>query len=221
VNAQLPTNEKERLRTLSFYRVLDTGTEKLLDDLTRLASVICQTPVSLISLVDEERQWFKSKVGLEASQTPRNMAFCAHTILQDEVMVVRDATQDPRFADNPLVLNDPNIRFYAGAPLTVAPGISLGSLCVIDKIPRTLTSSQLEALETLRNAVVNQLELRRALADLRDIQSMIPMCSWCRNVRDANGEWKTLESYVNQSGQVTHGLCSSCEKGLETGDEFN
>ena len=207
-------NEPERLRNLQLYNILDSGSEQAFDELTRLAAVICETPISLISLVDESRQWFKSKFGLDASETARNMAFCAHAILQDKVFVVEDATKDARFVDNPLVTSDPSIRFYAGAPLTVTDGLSLGTLCVIDRVPRQLTERQLDALKILRQAVVTQLELRRALEDFREVEQLLPMCSWCRDIRNDDDTWTPLHEYVANSVSVTHGLCPRCEEGL-------
>ena len=166
--ALLPRNEPERLEALQRYEVLDTGPEQKFDDLTRLASHICQTPIALISLVDAERQWFKSRVGLTTSQTPRSVSFCGHAILEEDVMVVPDTAADPRFADNPMVTGEPNVRFYAGAPLLTPGGHALGTLCVIDRVPHALTPGQLDALRALARQVVAQLELRRRLQEERE-----------------------------------------------------
>lgn len=160
MNAPLPPNEAERLKALREYQVLDTETEAAFDDLTRLAAEICDTPIALVSLVDTCRQWFKSRFGLEATETPRDLAFCAYTILKPEVLIVPDTLEDERFANNALVTSDPHIRFYAGTPLITQEGYSLGSLCVIDRVPRQLSEEQIESLKVLGRQVVAQLELR-------------------------------------------------------------
>jgi anti-sigma regulatory factor (Ser/Thr protein kinase) len=163
------SDESARLAALRRYRILDTEPEQGFDDLTLLASQICGTPIALITLVDENRQWFKSRIGLTDDQTERNVSFCTHAIRQPgQVMVVPNALEDARFADNPLVLREPHIRFYAGAPLTTSDGHALGTLCVIDRVPRKLTPAQLNALDALRRQVEAQLELRRNLHELRE-----------------------------------------------------
>jgi GAF domain-containing protein len=166
VSYPIPENEAERLNTLRGYGILDTHPEDRFDDLTRLATLICGTPISLISLVDEDRQWFKSKTGLEMCQTPREEAFCAHAIMSPELLLVPDASQDPRFATNPLVLRELHVRFYAGAPLTAPNGHHLGALCVIDRVPRQLSREQLESLRILSRQVMAQVILGKNLHDL-------------------------------------------------------
>ncbi|HWD93196.1 MAG TPA: ATP-binding protein [Verrucomicrobiae bacterium] len=162
MKAPLPLNETQRLKTLHRYKVLDTTPEESYDDLTLLASHICDAPIALVSLVDRDRQWFKSRVGMTVTETSRDIAFCAHTILhKDEIFEIRDVENDPRFVTNPLVTSDPHIRFYAGAPLIAPDGHALGALCVMDRTPRSLTSDQLAALRALSRHVVAQLELRR------------------------------------------------------------
>jgi GAF domain-containing protein len=163
-SAVKPSNEAQRLAILRKYRVLDTSPEAAFDEIVWLASIICKVPVALISLIDQDRQWFKAKVGLEAMQTHRDLAFCAHAILEPtQLLEVKDALQDERFASNPLVLCTPQVRFYAGAPLRTVSGEALGTLCVIDYKPNALSAEQKEALRVLANQVMAQLELRYAL----------------------------------------------------------
>lgn len=169
MKAQLPSNETARLNVLHRYNILDTLPEKDFDDLTQLAAHICQTPTAMIGFVDSNRQWFKSKVGFVAKETSRDDAFCAHTILQTSPLIIPDACQDERFVDNPLVTCTPKIRFYAGIPLFTSDNFALGSLCVIDYVPRQLSSQQQEALDILARQVMTQLELRRNLAALKQV----------------------------------------------------
>ena len=164
--AALPSNEQERLETLKEYEILDTLPEREFDDLTALAATICGAPIALISLVDESRQWFKSKVGIDGAETPRDLAFCAHTILQDDVFIVKNALEDDRFSDNPFVLEEPNVRFYAGAPLIAPDGMKLGAICVVDSQPRELRADQIEALSRLARQVISQMELRMRVKQL-------------------------------------------------------
>lgn len=205
------SKESRRLKALRQYHIMDTGAEKAFDNLAHLAAMVCETPISLISLVDDQRQWFKSQVGLDVKETPREQAFCAHAIKDNKLMVVEDATEDERFVDNPLVTGEPGIRFYAGAPLKMAEGEQLGTLCIIDRKPRSLTEKQRQALEVLRDAVVTQLELRRLIGDAE--RNPLPLCSWCHSVklRGSQGEtWQPLQEYFAELTPLTHSICPSC-----------
>ena len=157
-------SEAERLEALARYDILDTPRERELDDIVTIAAQICGTPTALISLIDEKRQWFKAAVGLDATETPREIAFCARAIERSDTMVVEDATRDPSFADNLLVTGDTNLRFYAGAQLLTPDGLPLGTLCVLDVKPRSLSDDQQRALEALARQVMTHFELRRLLA---------------------------------------------------------
>lgn len=169
----LPKNEIQRLIALKQYQILDTAAEDSFDDLTSLASQICNTPIALISLLDESRQWFKSSVGLEAKETPRNISFCGHAILGEDIFEVPDAALDERFSDNPLVTDNPNIRFYAGYPLVTEAGYALGTLCVIDQTPKHLNDQQRTALRKLGRQVVMQIEHRMSMLQLSDMAMML------------------------------------------------
>ena len=157
----IPPNEARRLRALHRYRLLDTAPETSFDDLVRIAAYVLETPIALVSLVAADRQWFKARYGLEAPETSRTLSFCAHAISDGEPLVVHNALEDPRFADNPLVTGDPHVIFYAGAPLVTPDGYALGTLCVIDHRPRDITPAQAGVLEALGRQTVALMEFRR------------------------------------------------------------
>ena len=167
----LPDNEAERLEALRSLEILDTPPEESFDELTALASSICQAPIAIISLVDGERQWFKSKVGVEASETPKEISVCAHAIQQQDLFIVPDMREDARFRENPLVVGEPHIRFYAGAPLVNEDGFALGTLCVVDREPRELDEEQKAALQSLSRLALRQMELRKNLQMLKEALS--------------------------------------------------
>lgn len=214
-----PHNEASRLAALRDYAILDTAAEQCFDDVTQLAAFICGTPIAIMTLVDAYRQWFKSRVGLGVDETPRDQAFCAHTILQSEVFVVEDAALDARFSENPLVTSEPKIRFYAGAPLVNSEGLGLGSLCVIDRHPRKISPAQSEALATLSRVIVAQMELRRVSAQLAKVgaelkaaHGLLPICSYCKGIRNDSGYWQAVEIYIKAHSDVefSHGMCPEC-----------
>lgn len=181
MKAPLPQDEAARLDVLHQYAILDTDPEAAFDDFTRLAAHICGTSIALVSLIDDCRQWFKSKVGLEAQSTSRDIAFCSHAIHQpDQVLIVPDTRLDQRFATNPLVISHPHIRFYAGAPLITPEGYAIGTLCVIDQRPRQLTPEQVESLQALSRQVITQLELRRNLIDLTQMTTRLQQAEQTR-----------------------------------------
>jgi GAF domain-containing protein len=222
----LPANEAERIRALRDYRILDTAPETVFDDIALIASTLCRTPIALMTLVDADRQWVKARVGLKGSETPRDQAFCAYTILGDDLLVVEDAQADRRFVDNPMVTSDPHIRFYVGAPLIDSKGHALGSICAIDRKPRQITRQQKRSLSALARAIVAHLEVRRvsaelaaSLEDLKTVRGLLPICSHCKGVRDDQGYWSSVEDYLSTHGglDLTHGICPSCMKAHHPG----
>jgi len=157
--APIPENESSRLATLRHYSILDSLSQPEFDDASALAALICGTPVSLVSLIDQDRQWFKAATGTELTETPRSQSFCAHTLTTAKTLIVPDAQRDPRFADNPLVTGASHIRFYAGAPLVTPDGHALGTLCVLDSQPRRISAEQKAALQTLARSLISVMEL--------------------------------------------------------------
>ena len=234
-------NENARLQALHKYKILDTDPEKAFDDLTILASHICETPVALITLIDSNRQWFKSKVGVGISETPREVSFCSRAIQQPELFVVPDASKDPRFSSNPFVVSDPKIRFYAGAPFTSSDGHPLGTVCVVDMVPRQLTPDQENALVALSRQVQSQFELRKNLIELRAVlderdraeaerdrtinelrqaldhvqrlSGLLPACSACKLDMTISADPKAISGVVDGVMQIAHEM--KCAEGSE------
>lgn len=219
MTAPEPVNEKARLEALSRYRILDTAPERAFNDIVELASFIFKTPMAFLSLVAKERQWFKAKKGVDLSSTPRDQAFCAHTILTSDVLIIEDALKDERFAESPLVREHPGWRFYAGAPLLTSEGHALGAVCAVDRTPHRIQAAQVRALQALSRTVVTELELRRVSMELREasakiktLHGLLPICSYCKGVRDDRGYWETVEAYVEHRSDAhfTHGICPEC-----------
>ena len=217
----IPDNESARLQALSEYRILGTKPERSYDDITAIASLVCGTPIALLSLVDAERQWFKSKVGVNVDETPRDWSFCAHAIHTPDPLIVHDALWDERFHDNPLVCGDPKIRFYAGFPLTNDAQERIGTLCVIDRQAKHLSENQLAIMTALARQVMTFLDLRKR--SLRLMESfcssdkplgMISTCSYCRKAKNDRGQWVFLDQYLGERSDLhfSHGICDSCIK---------
>ncbi len=219
MKAPAPANESQRLAALRAYHILDTGAEQVYDDVTALAAYICEAPIAMISLVDETRQWFKSKVGLTQNETPRDVAFCAHAILQTEPLIVRDATKDDRFSGSSLVTGEPYIRFYAGFRLISPDGFALGTLCAVDRRSRQLSDQQRETMVALSRQVMVLLEHRRVsgrlahlLEQVKVLSGLLPICAWCKRIRNDEGYWKSVETFIQEHTEAdfTHGICPDC-----------
>ncbi len=221
-----PIDEAARLAALHRYEILDTPREDQFDDFTRLAAQLLGAPIAVINLVDRDRQWFKSEVGLGLRETRLDVSICRHAILQKGLFVVPDTTRDDRFRHNPLVAGDPHLRFYAGALLESSEGLPLGTLCVLDYQPRTISDNQGHALSLLARQVMTLVELRYAARQLalrnreleaaqrqvRTLEGMLPICANCKKIRDDQDDWVSVETYLEKRTEVsfTHGLCPKC-----------
>ena len=200
--APIPENEIQRLLALKDYGILDTPAEAAFDELTRLAAQICEAPLAVVTLVDAERQWFKARVGVELCETSRAVSFCAHTILQEDLFIVEDASRDARFADNPLVRNEPFLRFYGAMPLITPEGFAVGALAVMDRVPRKLTTVQAAALRILGHQAITQLELRHKLAELN--RTIAEQKAWAEALRTAESKYRSIfENVVEGIFQTT------------------
>nr|WP_230688354.1 GAF domain-containing DNA-binding protein [Hymenobacter jeongseonensis] len=210
------------MEALHSYQVLDTDPEQVFNDLAQLSAFICGTPMSLVSLIDGERQWFKAKVGLEAKETPREYAFCQYAMRADDIYEVPDAALDERFAQNPLVTGDPNIRFYAGAPLLSPEGQPLGTLCALDTVPRELTEDQREALRILARQVMAHLELRRIRIQLEDErQKLDGVLRMANNDGDALYANNRTEIFVKQDQRLVRIATADLQYVEALGDYVN
>jgi GAF domain-containing protein len=210
--------EQARLEVLAGYAQLDTPPERDFDDIARLAAKVSGKEIALMVLLDRDRQWFKAKVGLKICETPRNQAFCAHAIRQSKPLVVEDATRDPRFNTSTLVTDAPFVRFYAGVPLLAPSGYPLGTICVMDPKPGSISTDCLETLQILARQIVSNLELRKAsrelahaLGNLKVVSDLLPLCALCKSVRNDRGYWQTVEEFMSsQSFLVSSGICPHC-----------
>ena len=225
--APLPQNEQERLLELRKYDILDTESDVVFDNMVQLASYICKTPIAAISLVDENRQWFKAIFGLNAKETSRDVAFCAHTILEEDSLIIENALNDERFFDNPLVTGDPSIRFYAGVPLVTQRGMHLGTLCVIDTEFRQITQEQLSAIKTLAHSVMAHLELRLSHKKIRKYVDQLQLSATIFEtatenivVTDANNCFITVNpAFTKTTGYTLEEVIGKTPKMLKSGKQ--
>lgn len=221
-------DESKRLQALRRYEILDTPIEAEFDDFTKLIAQICQVPVAVINFVAEDRQWFKSEIGLGVRETPLDVSICRHAILQKGLFIVPDTLEDDRFRNNPLVTGEPHLRFYAGALLESSEGLPLGTLCVLDYEPRTLSDEQKRALAILARQVMTAVELRLKLSELKKkneelqaalqqintLEGLLPICAQCKKIRNDREDWIPVESYLEErtEARFSHGLCPSCSQ---------
>lgn len=210
--APLPPNEASRLLALQGYQILDTPPDPDLDNLVQLAATLCEVPISLVSLSDAERQWFKAKIGLGVSEAPRDVAFCSHALTSPDALVIPDTLADPRFDDNPLVQGDPHIRFYAGMPLESPEGYRLGTLCVMDREPRTLTEVQRSTLFALAKQVMRVIEQHRQIVQLQEMHvlngRLVSLLG--DKLKEPMNNTDVLLRLLDRESQLTPGLRQAC-----------
>lgn len=216
---QRPANDSERTRALREFEILDTQPEEFFDNITRLATHITDCPVSVISLIDAERQWFKAKIGVDYDECPRDESFCAHTVYYKKPFIVENTLLDERFVNHPAVLGNPGVRFYAGIPLITGGGHAIGSLCVADSRPRQLEQPQFDHLVALAQIAIGRIEsaltarrLASALSQMKEIRGLLPICCHCKGIRDDQGYWQSVERYMDTHADVdfTHTICPGC-----------
>lgn len=225
----LPNWEQARLAALRRYNILDTPEEAEFDDLTKIIACVFQAPIAVVNFIDDDRQWFKSEVGLGTRETPLDVSICKFALFEEELMVVPDTTLDSRFKNNPLVTGEPFLRFYAGSLLKSSDGLPLGTLCVLDHKPRQISEFEKQALSALARQVMTMLELRLATAELarrnaelvsarseiHTLEKLLPICSKCKKIRKEDDSWIPIETFLcdHLETEMTHGLCPICVEG--------
>jgi len=215
----IPANESRRLEALRRFKIMDSEPEEFFDDLVEVAATVTGVQFAVMSLVDEERQWFKARYGLDITETPREHSICTHTVCGTQTLVVKDTAADARFRSNPYALGEGGIRFYAGAPIYDSDRNSIGTICVLGTEPRSIERSQIAALEALARSAMSQIELRHIADELAETSANLkvprihlPMCCHCKSIRDEGEEWRNVEDYfkVNSRARLTHGICPAC-----------
>lgn len=201
-------SEIERLETVKQLRILDTPSEELFDACAHKAALNCATPSSIISIVDYERVWFKSRIGWDLAETARDHSPCDRA-LRERAFVVEDAAADERVCRSPIVAGRPAVRFYAGLALSVA-SVPVGVLAVVDYAPRQLNPLQMESLRATQEMLNDLLEARRTRMELEGARAMVTVCAWCRQVKNEQGEWVPMHHHLSEHTPITHGICPSC-----------
>ena len=215
----LPANELKRLEALRLYAALDLSPRHGFEDIARAAAELAEVPTALVSLIDEQRQWFMGSIGFTGAETPREETFCTHTILGADLMLVENATLDSRFSENPHVTAANGVRFYAGAPIVDDAGHAIGSLCVVDSRPRQLSRAKQATLMALARTAMRLLEHRRlihllgeSLKEVKTVQGFLPICASCKSIRTDDGYWNRIEEYFSTrtDARLSHGVCPDC-----------
>lgn len=207
-------NKKTRPEQLKRHELVETRVKTFYDDFTYLASKICKTPIAIISLVGSKKQWFTAGNGLNFNETSPDSTPCRHTILEDETLIIPDTAKDERFLDNDLIFNDSKIRFYAGTPLIDSERYSLGTLCVMDYLPRQLEDYQIKSLEILGRQISLQIELIGGAEEKEFMKKLLPICSYCKQVSDEEKKWHEIDNHLSKNTNLrfTHSVCPSCHE---------
>ena len=215
----MPFSEEDRLKSLEKYFLDDTSSDVALNKIVKIASVICGTQIAAVSILERDRQWFKAKVGTEISETPREYALCNYTIKGVVPVVVEDTSEDDRFKEHPLVINDPKVRFYAASPIITLEGDILGTVCAVDFTPKSLSTDKIEMLEDLADLARHTIEAHRKAQlliqlnqNVATLGSLLPVCYKCKSVKTGRGKWELLETFLNREfgTQLSHGICKKC-----------